>query len=61
MILPLSSINMAGVLESATEEGVLGSSMGGLDLTLSVEEEIWDSSEGEGVLESAVKRGRGVA
>ena len=61
MILPLSSVNRAGVLESAAEKGVLGSSVGGIGLTLSIEGDIWDSSEGEGVLESAVKRGRGVA
>ena len=61
MILPLSSVNRDGVLESATEKGVSGSSVGGLDLMLSVEGDLWDSSEGEGVLESAVKRGRGVA
>ena len=59
-MLPLSSINMPGVLESS-ERGVLGSSVGGLDLPLSVEWDMWDSSEGEGVLESAVRRGRGVA
>ena len=61
---------MDDVLESAAEKGILGSSVEGIDLALSAEEDIWDSSEGEGVLdpsmeedllESAVEEGRGVA